>query len=106
MNDTMLFLSDLYPAGSRMSLGESLLFAVCAMVIVMLIILILVGTVKVLALCHFKVEEAPAAPVLTQPARLKAEDLSEDEMVAALVATIDHKNETGKDARLVSIKKI
>lgn len=106
--DKFIFLaSELFPEGYKMPIGEALIFAVVAMLAVILILCILIGGVKILALMKFKVEE-PAKPAVAAPAAkaLKAEDLTQDEMVAALVATIDHKEETGKDARLVSIKKI
>ena len=90
---------------------DGLLFSLIAIVIVFIILAALVACVTLLSKIKFK--EEVKKPVAVKKAtsankKLTIEDIKdEDMMVAALIATAEHVEETKeKDARLVSIKQI
>lgn len=90
--------------------GEGAFYSIICIVIVFLVlagICLLVSLMKYLKLGESKKEvKAEVAPSV-QPKKLTIDDITdEDMMAAALVATIDYRNEVNTDVRLVSIKKI
>lgn len=92
------------------TVGESALFSVIAMLIVFSVLIILIISISLFAKIKFKEEkkeEAPA-PVAAPQKKFTVEDIKdEDMMVAALVATADFIEETKKtDVRVVSVKQI
>ena len=85
---------------------EGLLIAVVAILMVFFILFVIILCVNLLSVfCKNIKDEKPA--VKGKQSVSKMTDIKdEDMMVAALIATIDYSNETGKDVRLVSIKQI
>ena len=93
------------------TVGESALFSVIAMLIVFSVLIILIISISLFAKIKFKEakkEEAPAPVVAAPQKKFTVEDIKdEDMMVAALVATADFIEETKKtDVRVVSVKQI
>ena len=94
----------------EITLGQSALFSLIAILIVFAVLVILVLSISLFSKIKFKEakKEAPAAPVAAPEKKFSVDDIKdEDMMVAALVATADFIEETKKtDARVVSIKQI
>lgn len=90
-------------------LGDGLLYSlVCVLIVffVLAVICTIVSLMKFIKKPEAKTETVVSAPVPTTK-RLTIEDITdEDMMVAALIATIDYRNEVKTDVRLVSIKQI
>lgn len=90
--------------------GEGAFYSIICIVIVFLVlagICLLVSLMKYLKLEDAKKEVKPEVAPSVQTKKLTIEDITdEDMMAAALVATIDYRNEVNTDVRLVSIKKI
>lgn len=90
--------------------GKALLVSLVAIALVFLVLLIIISAVKIMQFVYGKVgkkvqpKQVEAAPVAEAPK--KVEIVDEDMMVAALIATIDYKEETKKDVKLKSIKRI
>lgn len=91
--------------------GKALLVSLVAIALVFLVLLIIISAVKIMQFVYYKVgkkvqpKQVEAAPV-AQAAPKSVEIVDEDMMVAALIATIDYKEETKKDVKLKSIKRI
>ena len=98
-------------AVADLGFGKALLVSLIAIVLVFLVLCIVIGAVKLMQVVYDKYgkKEAPAqvtaAPV-AQAAPKSVEIVDEDMMVAALIATIDYKEETNQDVKLKSIKRI
>ena len=93
-----------------LTFGEGLIYSLICILIVFLalgIICMVVGLMKFTNNGKAVKASAPQ-PVQVQPTKkLTIEDITdEDMMAAALVATIDYRNEVKTDVRLVSIKQI
>ena len=90
--------------------GKALLVSLVAIILVFAVLLIIIGAVKVMQITYDKLgkkekqTQVNAAPVVQAPKSVEIVD--EDMMVAALIATIDYKEETKQDAKLKSIKRI
>ena len=84
-------------------LGESLLIALIAIVIVFLVLLIIILVTGVFQK-GIEVVEKKTQILPREENAILSED--EDAVIATLVATIEFYKETGKDARIVSIKRI
>lgn len=90
---------------------DSCLISLICVAIVFAMLALLWGICSLFKLIPQKKEEAPAkAPVASAPAERKSisiDDIKdEDMMVAALVATIDYRNEKKEDVRVTSIKEL
>lgn len=101
--------------GTNTTLSEGALYALLSIVMVFAVLLIIIGITslifKLMGLFELKAEldaqkthdvrtiEAPKTP--EKPV---IED--EDMMAAVLVATIDYRNQIGKNVRLVSVRKV
>lgn len=100
----------IYDEIADLSFGKALIVSLIAIILVFVVLLIIIGAVKLMQLIYDKVgkKEQPAevktAPVAQTPKSVEITD--EDMMVAALIATIDYKEETKQDAKLKSIKRI
>ena len=94
------------------TVAESALFSVLAMLIVFAVLIILVISISLMAKIKFKEEKkeetAPVAVAAAPQKKFSVEDIKDEDMlVAALVATADFVEETKKtDARVVSVKQI
>ena len=95
-----------------LTFGEGLIYSLICILIVFLVLGIICMVVWLMKFTNKgKTVEASAPqsqPVQVQPTKkLTIEDITdEDMMAAALVATIDYRNEVKTDVRLVSIKQI
>lgn len=98
-------------AVADLGFGKALLVSLIAIILVFVVLLIIIGAVKVMQVTYdkFGKKEQPAqvkaAPV-AQAAPKSVEIVDEYMMVAALIATIDYKEETKQDAKLKSIRRI
>ena len=97
-------------AVADLGFGKALLVSLIAIVLVFLVLCIIIGAVKLMQVVYDKFGKKEAA-VATKPAPVaqaqkSVEIVDEDMMVAALIATIDYTNETKKDVKLKSIKRI
>ena len=92
----------IYP--DNINIYDGLLIAVVAILMVFAILFVIILCVNALSvLCkNVKEEKTVTKAKVSKMTDIKDEDM----MVAALIATIDYSNETGKDVRLVSIKQI
>ena len=102
----------IYDDGS-IGFGKAVLIALIAILIVFVVLVIIIGSIKILQLCVNKFskekaietpQEEVSAPVEDKTPSTEIED--DDMMVAVLVATIDYANETKKDVKLKSVKRI
>lgn len=89
--------------------GVAAIIALIAILIVFVILALLIGAIKIMQLCFKgaskKQEEKVENSVKEEsPKNTNIED--DDMMAAVLVATIDYANETKKDVRLKSVKRI
>lgn len=85
-------------------LDLGLLISLIAIILVFVVLLIIIGSVKLLQIfCKVDKENVEKS---TSSKNKISEIKDEDMMIAALIATIDYANETKKDVRLVSIKQI
>lgn len=95
---------------SNLSIGQTLLIALVCIVIVFLMLALLWGIVslfKFLPKPKEKVKEDKKPQANDVKPALKIEDIKdEDMMVAALVASIEYRNEVKEDVRVVSIKEL
>lgn len=90
----------------KIDILEGLLIAVVAILMVFIVLFLIILCVKLLSVfCKNIKDEKPAAKADKKVSKM-TDIKDEDMMVAALIATIDYSNETGKDVRLVSIKQI
>ncbi len=90
---------------------QGLLISLIAIVIVFAILVIICFSVNILKLVSKKSKKESAQEkvesVVSEPKKISAEDIKDDDMMAAvLVATIDFVSENKKDARVVSVKQI
>lgn len=89
---------------------ESLLIALVCILIVFAMLALLWGIVALFRLLpkkQQKTEESRPVVISDNKKTLKLEDITDDDMmVAALVATIEYHNETGKDVKVTSIKEL
>ena len=102
--------------GGSVSFGQALLIALVAIVIVFVVLCLIIGSIKLLQICVTKfskkkaVEEVSNEEVHEEAAEPVSENntvIEDDDMMAAvLVATIDYANETKKDVKLKSVKRI
>lgn len=93
-----------YPnRGLDFSLTDSLIVSGIAILVVFVVLIIIIAVCGGFAKGIEKVE---AMTEIKPKPENKILESDEDAVVAALVATIDFHKETGKDARLVSIKKL
>ena len=98
--------------GGSVSFGQALLIALVAILIVFVVLCLIIGSIKLLQLFvkKFSKKETKAEvveeskPVENTNDNLEIED--DDMMAAVLVATIDYANETKKDVKLKSVKRI
>lgn len=93
-----------------LTFGEAAIYSIICILVVFLVLALICFVVWSMKFFKFKSKEpAQTAPVQpAQPAKkLTIDDITdEDMMAAALVATIDYRNEVKTDVRLVSIKQI
>lgn len=98
-----------YIRGGEITFGMACIIALVAILIVFAILAIIICAVKIMQLC-FKgskgkkeATEEPKEEAISE----KNTNIEDDDMMAAvLVATIDYANETKKDVRLKSVKRI
>ena len=83
--------------------GEAFLIALIAIVIVFLVLVIIIG---VTFLFQKGIEEVERKTQILPRKENEILSSDEDALVAVLVATIDFYKETGKDARVISIKRM
>lgn len=95
------------------SFGQALLIALVAILIVFAVLCLIIGSIKLLQLCvkkfSKKQENANAIEEANEPVEEAKDNLEiedDDMMAAVLVATIDYANETKKDVKLKSVKRI
>jgi len=87
----------------KMTVGDALLVALVAILIVFLVLAIIIFTTWILQKGMEKIE-AKTNILPKEENKILSED--ENAVVAALVATMEFYRETGKDVRIVSIKRI
>ena len=87
----------------KMSVGEALLVALVAIIIVFLVLSIIILFTFLLQKSMEKID-AKTNILPKEENKILSED--ENAVVAALVATMEFYRETGKDVRIVSIKRI
>ena len=95
-------------SGSGSDLGQGGIIAVLSILLVFLMLALIILITWLVFLAIGKVAgkaKPPVVPVTAAPAPAQAE-LTEDAVVAALVASIDYRNETKKDIKVISIKEI
>jgi len=107
MNNLFLALVD----GAGNNLGDGGIIAIFAMVLVFLILAIIIAITYVIGLLiqkfakTEKTEETTDSAAATASA--KSVDIPDDDaMAAVLVASIDYRNETKKDVKVISVKEI
>ncbi len=88
--------------------GKALIIALVSILIVFIILALIIGAIKIMEqFFKNKKAEAPKAVAQEKPQEEKNLEITDDDMMAAvLVATIDYANETKKDVRLKSVKRI
>ena len=98
-----MFLDPVWKGWEHLTMGEAFLVALVAILIVFMVLGIIIFVTWVLQKSMEKID----AKTNILP-REENKILSEDEnaVVAALVATMDFYRETGKDVRVVSVKRI
>ena len=94
----------IYP--DNINIYDGLLIAVAAILMVFSILFVIILCVNLLSVFCKNVKEEKIVTKAKQKVSKMTDIKDEDMMVAALIATIDYSNETGKDVRLVSIKQI
>ncbi len=109
MNNLFLLLSETkVPKDSTMNISEGLLYSLVAILIVftvLLLIIIITSLISKLVNKFAKEEKKEEKqPVVVE--RKSVEITDDDMMAAVLVATIDYRNETKKDVKVVSVKQI
>ncbi|MBO4217798.1 MAG: OadG family protein [Clostridia bacterium] len=95
-------------SGSGSDLGQGGIIALLSILLVflMLALIVLITWLVFIAIGKFTGKaKPPVVPVTAAPAPAPAE-LTEDAIAAALVASIDYRNETKKDIKVISIKEI
>ena len=111
----------IYEEGNEIGFGKACLIALVAILIVFVVLCLIIGSIKLLQICVKKFsKKAPevakpvsqnVAPVESNVPVSKGEEnnvnIEDDDMMAAvLVATIDYAEETKKDVKLKSVKRI
>lgn len=111
----------IYEEGNEIGFGKACLIALVAILIVFVVLCLIIGSIKLLQICVKKFsKKAPevakpisqnVAPVESNAPASKGEEnnvnIEDDDMMAAvLVATIDYAEETKKDVKLKSVKRI
>ncbi len=91
------------PSGGKISFGDALLISLIAIILVFLVLIIIILVTGGISKGMEKIE-AKTQIMPKEENKLLNED--EDAVVASIVATIDYYNETGKNAKLISIEKI
>ena len=98
--------------GSGSDLGQGGIIAITsiALVFLMLSLIVLITWLvfRIISVVSAKAKP-PVVPVAASAAtapEIKQAELSEDAITAALVASIDYRNETKKDIKVISIKEI
>lgn len=88
-----------------LNFGKASVIALVSILIVFVILAIIIGAIKIME--QFFKNKKEEAPKLEKPLEQKNTEISDDDMMAAvLVATIDYVNETKKDVRLKSVRRI
>lgn len=93
----------IYP--DKIDFSTGLLISILAIIIVFIILFIIILCV-LFSQIFFKNKKDKKEKQITNTNEKNTEIKDEDMMVAALIATIEFKNETNSDAKLVSIKQI
>ena len=95
-------------SGSDLGQGGVIALTSIALVFLMLSLIILITWLVFLIIATVsKKAKPPVVPVTAAPApAINASELSDDAITAALVASIDYRNEIKKDIKVVSIKEI
>ena len=107
--------SRIYDQFSDLGFGKALIVSLIAILVVFLVLCIVIGAVKLMQLGYekFGKKESATKQVSTstpeeakyaQPKKVEITD--DDMMVATLIATIDYTNETKKDVKVKSIRRI
>ena len=94
----------IYP--DNIKIGEGLLIAIAAIIMVFIVLLLIIFCVNGLSIFCKNIKETQPVKNTVKKVNKMTDIKDEDMMVAALIATIDYSSETGKDVRLVSIKQI
>lgn len=110
MNNLFYLLSDTkVPKDSTMDLGEGLLYSLVAILIVFSVLLLIIVITSLISKVVNKFSKEEKKVETKQPVVVerKSVEITDDDMMAAvLVATIDYRNETKKDVKVVSVKQI
>lgn len=100
----MKFLA-IYP--DKIDFSTGLLISILAIIIVFVILYLIILCVQFSTIFFKNKKDKKEDPQpITNTSKKNKEITDEDMMVAALIATIEFKNETNSDAKLVSIKQI
>lgn len=107
MNNLFLALVD----GAGKDLGDGGIIAVFSMVLVFLILGLIIAITYVIGLLIQKFAKTETVEETNTPAvasaSAKTVDIPDDDaMAAVLVASIDYRNETKKDVKVISVKEI
>jgi len=86
-----------------MTVGDSLLVSLIAIVLVFLVLALLIG---ISWLVNYGVEKGIAKTAILPKEENKILDEDKDAVVAVLAATIDFNKETGKNAEVISVSRI
>ena len=98
-----MFLDAVWQNWENMTVGEAFLVALVAILIVFLVLVIIITVTWAMQKGMEKIDAATNI-LPREENKLLSED--ENAVVAALVATMEFYRETGKDVRIVSIKRI
>lgn len=95
---------------NEIGFGKACLLALLAIIIVFAILVLIILAINLLRVClkaYNKNKKAPEVKEAPKAQEVKNTNIEDDDMMAAvLVATIDYTNETKKDVRLKSVKRI
>lgn len=97
---------NIYQENPELNFPQALLVSLVAILLVFIVLLIIVGCVELLHLACKNVKENKKVEAKQVAPSKKVEITDEDMMVAALIATIDYRQEVKKDVKLKSIKRI
>lgn len=97
------------PKTDPMNIGEGLLYSVVAILIVFTVLALIILITSLIGKLVAKMSKKEEVKKVEQPkvVERKSVEITDDDMMAAvLVATIDYRNETKKDVKVVSVKQI
>lgn len=103
----MIILLDKIPKNEPLDIGSGILSSLISITLVFLIIAIIIIVMLVIFKCQQVIKMRVSKRIPTDGKNLDGIDLSDpDADIAVLVASIDYREETKKDVRVISVKKV